>query len=163
MSNLKIELSKVKTLEELSNILNKSKAKISFFGRTYIKNKNFSSNVLISFVVKKALSILQHLLKEWNYSLKDREFITQIMQKIDKFYLKIDEKLHKSNFITKIFYCLRHLFTIFDSTRKKWEDLPDLCNLYSLDQFKTAFPYYQTPKEPEVKYQNLILYLAIEK
>lgn len=162
MIELKSALLEVFSLESLANILKDSSAKVSFFGRRYLENNNFSSTASIDFVAKKALSMIHPLLKDWNYSLKDRKNISIIMRSLNGFYEKTDEDLCKCNIITKIFNYLINLFSIIYPIRRKWTKLPDLCNFYTKKQYIIAFPKNPLPEEHDEFYKGKKLYLSPE-
>lgn len=163
MIELKKAISNATSLQDLADILKDSNANISFWGGRYIVNENYSSTVSISFITKEVISKFLPLLKSWDYSLKDRKNISIITQKLDGFYLKTDEDLHKCNIITKIFnWIINFIPTIFFSIRRKWNKMPDLCCCYSERQFKETFKKNILPDQPDEIFKGIKLYLPPE-
>jgi len=163
MSSLKTSIYKAETIAELANILKGADADVSFFCQEVLKHNKYSSTTSISSVAKKAISLLNPPLKEWNFSLKERKNISIIMEKIDSSYAKTDEILHTTSFITRFFNFLWNLPCLIFSTRRRWEKLPDLTNFYTQKQYLEAFPRNDLPEDADDQYNNIPLYLPPDK
>jgi len=159
MVSLKTNIANAHNIHELADALKSTDAYVSFFGSRKLQSNNYASTLSISFVAKKAISLLKPLLKDWKYSLKDRKQISLIIEKIDSSYAKTDEILHTSNFITQFFHWLMNLPCLIFSTRRRWEKLPDLTNFYTQQQYLEAFPRNEFPEDFDDTYHNIPLYL----
>jgi len=159
--SFKPSISKCSNVDELANILNKTDVRPSFFGATKVLHYNLKNKVSIDFVAKKAMSLISELLKDWEFSEKQRDSIALISEKIDKYYLKRDKYRKKANIITKIFYIIREFFT-FEDVRKKWRHLSfeiDPKNYYTKEQYEISFPENDLDDIEDKKFNKFNLYL----
>lgn len=159
--SLKPSISKCSNVDELANILNNTDVRASFFGATKVLHYTLKNKVSIDFVAKKAMSLISELLKDWQFSEKQRDSIALISEKIDKYYLKRDKYRKRANIITKIFYMIREFFTFID-VRKKWKSLSfeiDPKNYYTKEQYERAFPKNDLDVIEDTQFKKFNLYL----
>ncbi|MBN2479913.1 MAG: hypothetical protein JXA94_06770 [Parachlamydiales bacterium] len=165
MNPLQIKLRDINSIDQLSNLLEKASVSISRLGGRYVSVDSIKGCESLDNVAKKAMSLFAPLMKNWQYSLKDRKSIKVIEQTIDKLYFSSDELLEDPSLsaITKIFNWLRELIHLVYYVRKKWEIQPSLTDYYTKEQFTTSFPNNPLPQEPDEIYGKNNLYLGPEE
>ncbi|NGX63177.1 MAG: hypothetical protein KR126chlam6_00584 [Candidatus Anoxychlamydiales bacterium] len=159
--SFKPSISKCRDVDEFANILKKTDVRPSFFGTTRVLHYTLKNKVSIDFVAKKAMSLIRELLKDWEFSEKQRDSIALISEKIDRYYMKRDKYRKRANIITKIFYFIREFFTFID-VRKKWRSLSveiDPKNYYTKEQYEIAFAEHDLDEIEDKKFKKINLYL----
>ena len=114
VENFKTSFKEAQNISELASSLKDSEFKFTFFGYKEVSkttDKSFlKKTVCLDKVASKALTLIRPFLKDWEFSLADREHISYIIKKISKYYEKMDSRYEKSNIVKKIFYFIRNMF-----------------------------------------------------
>lgn len=106
-----------KDLGELSALLDKTTAKVTFWGSRIVEIKGQSGCITLEAIVKRALMGCQQRYSANDLTLEERIDGVEAMRKLHHLYRDTDQALKKSNFLTRLFHWIREYYFNPDPAR----------------------------------------------